>query len=219
MRNPCSNAIPYNQAPRKIWATTVSMKYRYTHYPLGNARRLNLSLVLHSNPTPEHCEQHGRMPSHRIFLLRHLSHAWAIRLCELDEPTFIIFIGKIPGILNVIFRPLSMLCCSTRSSESYLRLWRIGFGPFRGYRYAQRCYVQLIFSAIVGHLFNVTSSGFVINFNIRWEDQFANREQSGDSGDEMPVCDVLGIFHIARWRNIRSDKRVKGLHINVFEGN
>ncbi|TGO81302.1 hypothetical protein BPOR_1217g00010 [Botrytis porri] len=57
-----------------------------------NARRLNLSLVLHSNPTPEHCEQHGRMPSHRIFLLRHLSQAWAIRLCELDVPTFMIFI-------------------------------------------------------------------------------------------------------------------------------
>lgn len=111
-----------NQIPRKIWVVTVGMKDRCTHYPLGNARRLNLSLVLHSNPTPEHCEQHGRMPSQRIFLLRHLSQACAIRLCEADEPTFMIFMGKIPGISKIIFRPLSMLCCSTRSGKCYLRL-------------------------------------------------------------------------------------------------
>lgn len=41
-------------------------------YPRGNALRLSLSLVLHSKPTFEHCVQHGRMPSQRIFLLRHL---------------------------------------------------------------------------------------------------------------------------------------------------
>lgn len=87
----------------------VEEKKHYTHYPLGKARRLNLSLVLHSNPTLEHCEQHGRMPSHRIFLLRHRSQAWAIRLCELDDPTLIIFMGKIPGIENMISRPLRLL--------------------------------------------------------------------------------------------------------------
>ncbi len=44
-------------------------------YPRGKARRLSLSLVLHSNPTLAHCEQHGRIPSHLIFLLRHRSQA------------------------------------------------------------------------------------------------------------------------------------------------
>lgn len=49
-------------------------------YPRGKARRLSLSLVLHSKPTLAHWEQHGRMPSQRIFLLRHRSQAWAMRL-------------------------------------------------------------------------------------------------------------------------------------------
>ena len=35
-------------------------------YPLGNARRLSLSLVLHSKPTLAHCVQHGRMPSQLV---------------------------------------------------------------------------------------------------------------------------------------------------------
>ena len=69
-------------------------------YPRGNALRLSLSLVLHSKPTLAHCEQHGLIPSQRIFLLRHRSHACAIRLCEL-VPTLITFIGSIPGILLV----------------------------------------------------------------------------------------------------------------------
>ena len=67
-------------------------------YPLGNARRLSLSLVLHSKPTLAHCEQHGVIPSHRIFLLRHLSQACAILLCAL-VPTLITFIGRIPGMV------------------------------------------------------------------------------------------------------------------------
>lgn len=67
-------------------------------YPRGNALRLNLSLVLHSKPTFEHCEQHGRIPSHLIFLLRHLSHACAIRAWLL-LPTLITFMGSMPGIL------------------------------------------------------------------------------------------------------------------------
>ncbi len=80
-------------------------------YPLGNALRLSLSLVLHSNPTFEHCEQHGRIPSHRIFLLLQRSQAWAIRLCELD-PTLITFIGSIPGILLVVTIYPDVICCS-----------------------------------------------------------------------------------------------------------
>ena len=67
-------------------------------YPLGKALRLSLSLVLHSNPTLAHCEQQGVMPSHLIFLLRHLSHACAILLCAL-VPTLITFIGRIPGMI------------------------------------------------------------------------------------------------------------------------
>ncbi len=39
------------------------------------------------------------MPSHRIFLLRQRSQAWAIRLCEV-APTLMTFIGSIPGILE-----------------------------------------------------------------------------------------------------------------------
>jgi hypothetical protein len=70
-------------------------------YPLGKARRLSLSLVLHSNPTLVHCVQLGRMPSHRIFFERHRSQAWAMRLWQL-EPTLITFIGKIPGIMAVV---------------------------------------------------------------------------------------------------------------------
>jgi hypothetical protein len=71
-------------------------------YPRGNARRLSLSLVLHSKPTVAHCEHVGLMPSHRIFLLRQRSQAWAIRLCEL-VPTLMTFIGRIPGILAVCY--------------------------------------------------------------------------------------------------------------------
>lgn len=48
-------------------------------YPLGNALLLSLSDVLHSNPTVEHWEQVGVSPSHRIFLLRQRSQAWAMR--------------------------------------------------------------------------------------------------------------------------------------------
>jgi hypothetical protein len=77
-----------------------TLSSRDSVYPRGNALRLNLSLVLHSNPTFAHCEQHGRIPSHFIFLLRHRSHACAIRGCEL-LPTFITFIGRIPGIVAV----------------------------------------------------------------------------------------------------------------------
>lgn len=40
----------------------------------------------------------GRIPSHRIFLLRQRSQAWAIRLWELT-PTLMTFIGSMPGIL------------------------------------------------------------------------------------------------------------------------
>lgn len=68
-------------------------------YPRGKARRLNLSLVRHSKPTLAHCEQQGRTPSQRIFLLRHRSQAWAIRLVVPVPPTLITFIGKIPGML------------------------------------------------------------------------------------------------------------------------
>lgn len=46
------------------------------------------------------------MPSQRIFLLRHLSQAWAIRLWEL-VPTLMTFIGRIPGILAVLL----IACC------------------------------------------------------------------------------------------------------------
>lgn len=79
-------------------------------YPRGKALRLNLSLVLHSKPTFAHCEQHGRIPSHRIFLLLHLSHACAIRLCEL-EPTLITFIGRMPGMMGDWVDGVSVVCC------------------------------------------------------------------------------------------------------------
>ena len=69
-------------------------------YPRGKARRLNLSLVLHSKPTFAHCVQHGVMPSQRIFLLRHRSQAWAILLCA-AVPTLMTFIGSIPGIFAI----------------------------------------------------------------------------------------------------------------------
>jgi hypothetical protein len=77
-------------------------------YPLGNARRLSLSLVLHSNPTLVHCVQLGRIPSHRIFLERHRSQAWAMRLWQV-EPTLITFMGSIPGILGVVGCALSVV--------------------------------------------------------------------------------------------------------------
>lgn len=77
-------------------------------YPRGKALRLSLSLVLHSKPTFAHCEQHGRMPSHRIFFDRHLSQAWAMRLCALC-PTLITFIGSIPGILGSLWLFASMV--------------------------------------------------------------------------------------------------------------
>jgi hypothetical protein len=80
-------------------------------YPLGKARRLSLSLVLHSNPTLAHCVQHGRIPSHLIFLLRHLSQACAIRLWVL-LPTRMTFIGNIPGMLLLV---LALSC--THSGE------------------------------------------------------------------------------------------------------
>ena len=70
-------------------------------YPRGNARRLSLSLVLHSNPTFTHCVQLGRMPSHRIFFERHRSQACAMRDWALD-PTLITFIGRIPGMMAVL---------------------------------------------------------------------------------------------------------------------
>jgi len=70
-------------------------------YPLGKARRLSLSLVLHSNPTFVHCVQLGRMPSHRIFFERQRSQAWAMRLWQL-EPTLITFMGKIPGMVAAV---------------------------------------------------------------------------------------------------------------------
>ena len=68
-------------------------------YPRGKALRLSLSLVLHSKPTLAHCEQHGLIPSHLIFLLRQRSQACAMRACEL-LPTLITFIGKIPGMVS-----------------------------------------------------------------------------------------------------------------------
>jgi hypothetical protein len=69
-------------------------------YPRGKARRLSLSLVRHSKPTLAHCEQQGRTPSQRIFLLRQRSQAWAMRLCVPVPPTLITFMGKIPGMLG-----------------------------------------------------------------------------------------------------------------------
>lgn len=79
-------------------------------YPLGNARRLSLSLVLHSKPTLVHCVQLGRMPSQRIFFDRHRSQACAMRDWQLD-PTLITFIGRIPGMINVFcFASLSIGC-------------------------------------------------------------------------------------------------------------
>lgn len=78
---------------------TLTLSSRLSVYPLGNARRLSLSLVLHSNPTLAHCVQHGRIPSHRIFLLLQRSQAWAIRLWVL-VPTLMTFIGRMPGILG-----------------------------------------------------------------------------------------------------------------------
>ena len=69
-------------------------------YPLGNALRLSLSLVLHSNPTFAHWEQQGLMSSQRIFFDRQRSQACAIRLWAL-VPTLITFIGSIPGMLTM----------------------------------------------------------------------------------------------------------------------
>lgn len=77
---------------------TLTLSSKLSVYPLGKARRLSLSLVLHSKPTLAHCVQHGRMPSHRIFLLLQRSQAWAILLCVL-VPTLMTFIGRMPGIL------------------------------------------------------------------------------------------------------------------------
>jgi hypothetical protein len=78
-------------------------------YPLGNARRLNLSLVLHSKPTLMHCEQLGRMPSQRIFLERQRSHACAMRAWA-ALPTLMTFMGRMPGMVGdavgrAIYRP------------------------------------------------------------------------------------------------------------------
>lgn len=70
-------------------------------YPRGKARRLSLSLVLHSNPTLAHWVQHGLTPSQRIFLLRQRSQACAIRFC-VELPTLIIFIGRMPGMLAAV---------------------------------------------------------------------------------------------------------------------
>lgn len=92
----------------------LTLSSKLSVYPLGNALRLSLSLVLHSKPTFEHCEQHGRMPSQRIFLLRQRSHACAILLCALC-PTLITFIGSIPGML-VIFPILRGVRCGRCAS-------------------------------------------------------------------------------------------------------
>lgn len=54
------------------------------------------------------------MPSQRIFLLRHLSQAWAIRLCEL-VPTLMTFMGRIPGILAVFLSPFLLHVCCIRT--------------------------------------------------------------------------------------------------------
>lgn len=86
-------------------SSTLTLSSSDSVYPLGKALRLSLSLVLHSNPTFAHCEQHGRIPSHLIFLLLHLSQACAILLCAL-VPTLITFIGRIPGIF--VFVRLSL---------------------------------------------------------------------------------------------------------------
>lgn len=82
-------------------SSTLTRSSSDSVYPRGNARRLSLSLVLHSNPTFAHWEQHGRIPSHRIFLLLQRSHACAILLCAVI-PTLITFIGRIPGIFAVV---------------------------------------------------------------------------------------------------------------------
>ena len=90
-------------------------------YPLGKALRLSLSLVLHSNPTLAHCEQQGVIPSHLIFLLRHLSHACAILLCAL-VPTLITFIGRIPGMTaSMLF--LSWNNAEVRTERERMRYW------------------------------------------------------------------------------------------------
>lgn len=68
-------------------------------YPRGKARRLNLSLVRHSNPTLAHWEHVGRVPSQRIFLLRQRSQACAMRLWAL-LPTLMTFIGRMPGMMG-----------------------------------------------------------------------------------------------------------------------
>ena len=87
-------------------------------YPLGKARRLSLSLVLHSNPTFVHCVQLGRMPSHRIFFERQRSQAWAMRLWQL-EPTLITFMGKIPGMVAVVgYGPAMQSCCSSGAQRA-----------------------------------------------------------------------------------------------------
>ena len=92
-------------------------------YPRGKALRLSLSLVRHSKPTLEHCEQVGRMPSHRIFLLRQRSQAWAIRLCEL-VPTLMTFMGRIPGIVAAgwVWRPFDCVVSRLADGRNVSRL-------------------------------------------------------------------------------------------------
>jgi len=94
----CSSNRSFNS-----WTSVSNARTRSSRdsvYPRGKARRLSLSDVLHTNPTLAHCEQHGVMPSHRIFLLRHLSQAWAILLCAL-VPSLITFIGRMPGMIAI----------------------------------------------------------------------------------------------------------------------
>jgi hypothetical protein len=89
-------------------------------YPRGNARRLNLSLVRHSKPTLAHWEHVGRVPSQRIFLLRHRSQAWAIRLWAL-LPTLITFIGRMPGMVGEGGRGLAKHKCREELSLLFVR--------------------------------------------------------------------------------------------------
>lgn len=89
-------------------------------YPLGKALLLSLSDVLHSNPTVEHWEQVGVSPSHRIFLLRQRSQACAIRDCVL-VPTFMTFIGRIPGIAKRLRCGSSQARSVVQCKPSYVR--------------------------------------------------------------------------------------------------
>lgn len=79
-----------------------------------------MSLVRHSKPTLAHCEQVGRTPSQRIFLLRQRSQACAMRLWAL-VPTLMTFIGRMPGILRdfaqssaVLGQRIVALACPSR---------------------------------------------------------------------------------------------------------